>query len=509
MKRFLKSLGKSIREALAKNEYIIHWRKKHPAIFSFIEKRLSLANPYGVYFSVGIALSVIALLYFFAFTQDILAKDPFIEADVRLMNLVADLRSVAAAKFFLLFTYLGNWQFIISLGVIAAVALALLKEKRKLTFLIIGVAGGELFYTAFKLLLHRTRPDIGFSLILRNGYAFPSGHAVMSLIFYGMIGYGFFKILKNRWLKLPLIILATVLIFLIGFSRIYLGAHWVSDILAGWAFGIAFLVLLITFFKQRERFKPETKNKSILSKKLVLVIAVFLLILEGVFFYYFYVKHPLIESKKYQLETVIIPASSNFQTVVLADNFPKFSETITGEKMEPISFIMVGSKEQIIQIFQKSGWLAADEPDRLKNLYHLAIAAIFNQPYPAAPVTPSFLDAQPNIIAFEKPTAANTVRQRHHIRFWLTNFQWGGDGVSVWVATASFDDGLRYFITHKIHPDIDIERDFIKDELNVAGLIKNEKQIQLVKSFLGKNQSGDQFFTDGNAYIIFLIPEKS
>ncbi len=133
------------------------------------------------------------------------------------------------------------------------------------------------------------------------------------------------------------------------------------------------------------------------------------------------------------------------------------------------------------------------------------VAAIFNQPYPTAPVTPSFLNTQPNDIAFEKPTEANTVRQRHHIRFCLTNFQW--DGIPVWVATASFDDGLRYFITHKIHPDIDTERDFIKNELIGTGLVIDEKQIQLVKPLLGQNQSGDQFFTDGEAYIILLNSE--
>ncbi|MBI4837176.1 MAG: phosphatase PAP2 family protein [Candidatus Portnoybacteria bacterium] len=355
MKNLFKSLGKSISEAFSKNEYFIHWRKKYPNFFNFVEKRLSLANPYGFYFSIGIILSAVAFFYFFALTQDILAKDPFVEADIRFMNLVAALRSVAAAKILLLFTYLGNWQFIISLGVITAIAMVLLKEKRKLIFLIIGVAGGELLYTVFKLLLHRTRPDIGFSLIPRNGYAFPSGHATMSLIFYGMIGYGFLKKFKKRWLKPPLVILAIVLIFLVGFSRIYLGAHWVSDVLAGWAFGAAFLILLITFFKQQERFKPETKVKSILSKKSILFVIVFLLIFEGISFHYFYTKHPLVESKHYQLETVIVSPQSNFQAVISADNFPKFSETIVGEKMEPISFIVVGSGEQIVQIFQKSG----------------------------------------------------------------------------------------------------------------------------------------------------------
>lgn len=502
MKDFLKSLGKSILEAFAKNDYIISWRKKHPKFFSFAEKRLSLVKPFGFYFSVGIVLSSVALFYFLGLAQDILSKESFIEADTRIMNLVAALRSIPSAKIMLVFTYLANWQFVASLGAIIVIALLLLKEKRKITFLIMGVVVGEVLYVFFKLLLHRTRPDIGFSLIPEEGYAFPSGHATMSIIFYGMICFFLLRTFKRRQLKVFVVVLTLALIFFIGLSRIYLGVHWVSDILAGWTLGATILILLITFFNQKERFEPETKAKSILPKKIIFAIIILLLIFEGVFFYYFYVRHPLIEPKNNQAETIIIPQSSDLQSTILSDNFPKFSETIVGQKMEPISCIMVGSKNQIIRIFQKAGWFVADDSHDILNLYHLAIAAIFNQPYPTAEVTPSFVIAQPNDIAFEKPTPANTVRQRHHTRFWMTSFKWGG--VPVWVATASFDDGLRYFITHKINSDIDTERDFINNELMGTGLINNEKQIQLVAPLMGKNQSGDRFFTDGKAYIIVI-----
>jgi membrane-associated phospholipid phosphatase len=503
MKRFLKSIRKSISGALSKNEYIVRWRKKHPIIFGFIKRKSSLINPYGFYFNIGAILSVIAFFYFIVLAQDILARDPFIEADVRFMNLIAALRSIATANFFLLFTLLGNWQFIISLGVVIIVVLILLKEKRKSFFLAIGVIGGGIVYSILKLIIHRTRPDIGFSLIPRSGYAFPSGHATISLIFYGTICCGLLRTLKIRWLKILSIILTIILIFLIGFSRIYLGVHWVSDVLAGWALGMAFLILLITFFIQQEKFKPEKRTENIIPKRFVLLILIFLFVLESGFFYYFYKKYSLIEPERNQSQVTNILPQSDFQAFILSDNFPKFSETIIGEKMEPISFIMIGSREQIIQIFKKLGWFMTDEPHHFKNLYHMTVAAIFNQSYPTAPVTPSFLNAQPNAIAFEKPTEINTIKQRHHTRFWLTNFQWSG--VPIWVATASFDDGLRYFITHKIHPDVDTERDFIKNELISTGLVKNEEQIQLIKPLMGKNQSGDKFFTDGKAYIISLI----
>ncbi|MFH0820130.1 MAG: LssY C-terminal domain-containing protein [bacterium] len=502
MKKFLRSLKKSFGEALSNNEYVIRLVRKYPTFFTFIKNRLSFAKPFGFLFTAGIIASAYFFIYFLSITQDVLIKDQFVEADVRIMNLIAAFRNIKVAQILLLFTYLGNWQIIVSLGFIILIILWLLGKKRMAMFFTYGVVSGFLAFALFKLLLHRTRPNIGFSLIPQNGYSFPSGHAVLSVIFYGMIGYGIIKISKKRWQKFLVITLAFLLIFLIGFSRLYLGVHWTSDVVAGWSIGFSILVLLITFFKQQERFFPAAKQKIGASKRSIILIATLLFIFEGNFFYYFYNNNPLqIQKTPQKLKEIVIPPSADLPVIILSNAFPKFSETIVGQKMEPVSLIIVGSKEKLIQVFQKAGWFIADKPQP-KAIYRLSIAALFNQPYPGAPVTPSFLNDQPEAIAFEKPTSTNTARQRHHTRFWLTNFSWGE--TPIWIATASFDDGLRYFITHKIHPDIDTERDFIKDDLLKTGLIKDNQQIQLVKSLLGKNQGSDQFFTDGKAYIIFL-----
>ncbi|MCF7835612.1 MAG: phosphatase PAP2 family protein [Candidatus Marinimicrobia bacterium] len=248
MKNIFKSLKKSF------------LRERCPTFFGFIERRLSLVNPYGLYFSAGIALSAFFFILFLGIVQNVLSKDWIVETDACFMNLIASLRTVTLAKFFLFFTYLGNWQFITSLSAIIAIILFLLKERRKLVFFLTGVVGGEVLYYSLKLLFHRARPDAIFSLIIKDGYSFPSGHATMSFLFYGIVAYALFYLLKKNWQKIFLIISFSVFIFLIGFSRIYLGVHWVSDILAGWVFGAGLLVLLITFFKERERFKPETKK---------------------------------------------------------------------------------------------------------------------------------------------------------------------------------------------------------------------------------------------------------
>ena len=174
----------------------------------------------------------------------------FEQADSAIMNSVMAFRSEWFTKALIFFTYLGNWQVIAGLAVIAIVILGFLRKKKEMIFLITILISGVIIRTLAKLLFHRQRPDASFSLILENGYAFPSGHAVMSVIFYGAIAYFIYKLCKRTWQKLILLFTFFIFIFLIGFSRIYLGAHWASDVVAGWLIGFSILVFFLLIFKK-------------------------------------------------------------------------------------------------------------------------------------------------------------------------------------------------------------------------------------------------------------------
>ena len=82
-------------------------------------------------------------------------------------------------------------------------------------------------------------------LIDESGYSFPSGHSMVGIAFYGMIIYITYKLIKKVWLRRIFTISLAVLIALIGFSRIYLGVHYPSDVIAGFAFGYMFLILFL------------------------------------------------------------------------------------------------------------------------------------------------------------------------------------------------------------------------------------------------------------------------
>lgn len=101
------------------------------------------------------------------------------------------------------------------------------------------------FNIILKEIFQRDRP-LDINLIEERGYSFPSGHAMIGLAFYGFIIYLVFKYIQNKYLKWLLIIFLVILILLIGISRVYLGVHYVSDVVSGFLFSIAYLIIYIT-----------------------------------------------------------------------------------------------------------------------------------------------------------------------------------------------------------------------------------------------------------------------
>ena len=102
-----------------------------------------------------------------------------------------------------------------------------------------------------KNILQRPRPT-EYRIIDEIGYSFPSGHSMISMAFYGLLIYLIYKNIKNKSLKWILIILLSILILFIGISRIYLGVHYVSDVLGGFLVSISYLILYIKILKKEK-----------------------------------------------------------------------------------------------------------------------------------------------------------------------------------------------------------------------------------------------------------------
>ena len=101
-----------------------------------------------------------------------------------------------------------------------------------------------------KNIIQRPRP-IEYRLIDETGYSFPSGHSMVSVAFYGLIIYFMYKSIKISKIKWLLISLLSIVIILIGTSRIYLGVHYTSDVIGGFLISISYLIIFITAFGEK------------------------------------------------------------------------------------------------------------------------------------------------------------------------------------------------------------------------------------------------------------------
>jgi len=142
-------------------------------------------------------------------------------------------------------TFLGN-ALIISIGTgLLGFWLAKRKNWNNLILLFSAVGGSALLNLVLKNIFQRSRPIFPQAFSIETGFGFPSGHTMISLAFYGIVAYIALTYIKNRNWKVLTIVGALVISVLIGFSRLYLGVHYLTDVLAGWAAGGLWLAVCI------------------------------------------------------------------------------------------------------------------------------------------------------------------------------------------------------------------------------------------------------------------------
>lgn len=150
------------------------------------------------------------------------------------------IRAPLLTKIFLIITNLGSPYVLILLTL-----LSFLLKNKKLSFIITANLGLiTIINQVLKFIVKRPRPSDLF-LIVETGYSFPSGHSMVSLSFYGLLIYFIYKYFKNKKLKVFLIMLLSLIIVLIGVSRVYLGVHFVSDVISGFLLSLSYLIIFI------------------------------------------------------------------------------------------------------------------------------------------------------------------------------------------------------------------------------------------------------------------------
>lgn len=202
---------------------------------------------YGIAFLLLIVGLFLAGAFIWLFTEvaDEVMEEDFGFFDRVIIGFLEYTQSPFLDTLMVVITEMGSVWFVGGFTLLAVAFLWLhLKDNWGAIFLVIGVGGGGILTLLLKYLYERNRPSID-PAIDAVGFSFPSGHSVGALIFYGFIIFFIIRSGRNSILKWSSSIGIGLLIVLIGISRIYLGAHFPSDVIAGYIAGIIWLVLCL------------------------------------------------------------------------------------------------------------------------------------------------------------------------------------------------------------------------------------------------------------------------
>jgi undecaprenyl-diphosphatase len=164
-------------------------------------------------------------------------------------------RSDGATTFFLVFTLLGTGMGLGILAVLIAAVLVLRGHPRWAGFLVVTSIGGGLLNHGLKLVFERHRPDMDDALWRSHSYAFPSGHAMGSFVVFGALVYLVMRASASARVRSAAVALALMLTGTISLSRIYLGVHWFSDIVAGLSAGLVWLATTTAVYEVYRRMR--------------------------------------------------------------------------------------------------------------------------------------------------------------------------------------------------------------------------------------------------------------
>jgi membrane-associated phospholipid phosphatase len=221
-------------------------RRQFPRQVAWGRRRLAPRTPRGFWLTFTALVGALAALAFGAVTQDVVGHDGMAVHDPHVTAWMVAHRAGWLTSVLRVITWLGSTAVIIPLGVIVGVFYVLRRRRwQPLALLAAAVAGAVSLYDIVKPLTGRLRPPSAIWIGHYSGAAFPSGHAAQSVAFYAMLaivlGAG-----RSPRAKTVLWSVAALVALAVGGSRIYLGAHWLTDVLGGYALGASWVATVVT-----------------------------------------------------------------------------------------------------------------------------------------------------------------------------------------------------------------------------------------------------------------------
>jgi membrane-associated phospholipid phosphatase len=217
----------------------------YPRVWRFLCARLAPDSYLGLHLTIGFLVTLVAMLGFGGLAEQVVDREGLTEFDLQLAISLHHNGTVDQIGIFKAITHFGDYRTLAVVGLAVLIVLLFSRHWLLLIGWVVALAGSGFLNTILKAFFQRGRPVFDNPWLTEPGWSFPSGHAMGSFVAYGMLAY----ILTVAW-RAPfprtIVSLSVGLVLAIGFSRIYLGVHFFSDVIAGYAAATMWLAICVS-----------------------------------------------------------------------------------------------------------------------------------------------------------------------------------------------------------------------------------------------------------------------
>lgn len=424
--RLVERAGRRARES----RFYLEARRRNPRVFHFLERRLSSTDPWGWQATIRLAAGAMGLIAACAVGWYATSSHRAAYFDAALANLLAQLRTPFAASLLAALTDFGQPRRLVLAGIVLGVVCALAGRRRSAVLFLSAPALGVTLAYGLKLFFRRMRP-LDVAAVAADGFSFPSTHAATACAFFLATIVWLWRSTEDRKLRTASTIVPATSILLIGYSRLYLGAHYLTDVLGGWFVGTAatmWAALLSTNLSWKEcrwSFLPS----------LGLVGAAFAFLgFSAALFPASHVREPT---------ATLQDCPPAVHTTSLDEALPqlaRFATRLTGSRSLAINVIVTGGADKLVAALQKEGWrLVPPQAFYTRDLQ--------------APIFPAFVEARPAWFTLEQRNGT----QRRVLRLWCSKIEIGGR--RLWLGCLIRERLKESFLgiqVFSVDPDIDL-----------------------------------------------------
>lgn len=198
---------------------------------------------------LGLLVSAVGVWCFTGLTEQVYEGGPLVRVDEHLLRVSLELRSGPLVGALAVLTWLGDVLVVLPVSLAIALLIGFTRHRwSPLLLVALASAGIGLAVYLIKIMIARPRPQVVNAIVAEDGFGFPSGHSAQAAALYLLLGAFALRLVRTRWVRNALFTAAVLAIVITGFSRVMLGVHSPTDVVAGWTLGASWTVLLLSLW---------------------------------------------------------------------------------------------------------------------------------------------------------------------------------------------------------------------------------------------------------------------